>query len=334
MLRARDRWQVWLKVALGIGLLLLAFRAGLQTDTLRSALLSVHPGWALAALALVVLGALGKAARWALLLSGVSPGLEPQRALGPLLTGQAFNMIAWVRMGDLVRVWLLSSQMTLSMPAVAATLVVENVFDLIAYGSLALLLSANLVAIPSAAARLPLMMAVALVGAVALALLVYRGEWVVNLIGQRLTASRLYRVEEWLHSVVTALQPLKQGRRFWPILLLTIFIWASAWLTNLWLFNAFSLPLPPAAGLLVLVLIIIGVSPGLMPTNIGPFYFLTVLALQQYAVNSGVALAYAALLHALVTSVPLIGAAIHLADQWRRSGQRPRLTPPLSWNKP
>jgi hypothetical protein len=58
----------------------------------------------------------------------------------------------------------------------------------------------------------------------------------------------------------------------------------------------------------------------------------TVLALQQYEVASGIALADAAVLHAMVTVVPLMGALIDLADPWRRSGKRPQRTPPLLWN--
>jgi hypothetical protein len=243
-------------------------------------------------------------------------------------------MLAWARMGDIVRTWLLASQTNTPIPAVAATLIIENVFELCAYGSLALILSTTLATIPSATNRIPLMLAVAGVGLVALTLFVYQGERLLTAVSQRLTHWHLNRLKSWLLSAITALTPLKQRHRFWPILGLTTLIWLLAWFTNLTLFNAFRLPLPPAAGLLILVLIIVGVAPGLMPTNLGPFYFLTILALQQYKVDAPVAFAYAAVLHAMVTGVPVVGAALHLANQWRHTGARPRLTPPLSWPKP
>jgi uncharacterized protein (TIRG00374 family) len=329
----REHWQTWLKIALGLALLLFALQAGFRPDTLLNALAAINWVWALAALGLVLFGTLCKAVRWSLLLTGVPPAPGTSQTWGPLLTGQAFNMLAWARMGDLVRIWLLSSQTRAAMPAVATTLVIEDVFDLVTYGSLALFLSADLAAIPTAVGRVPAMAAVALIGAVALGLLVYQGETLARIIAnswERLRLPARTRVEGWVESAVKALAPLKQGSRFWPILLLTIIIWLASWFTNVWLFNAFDLNLPPTAGLLVLVLIIVGVSPGLMPTNIGPFYFLTVLALQQYAVDPVVALAYAAVLHAMVTGVPILGAVAHLADQWRRSGQMPRLTPPVT----
>jgi uncharacterized membrane protein YbhN (UPF0104 family) len=337
MKHPREHWQTWLKVLLGLALLFFALRAGFRPDTLTKALAGINLFWVFAALGLVVLGTAGKALRWSLLLTGVPPAPGPSQTWGPLLTGQAFNMLAWARMGDLVRIWLLASQTRAAMPAVATTLVIEDVFDLVTYGSLALFLSADLAAIPTAVGRVPAIIGVALLGAAVLGLLVYRGDALARLVAatwQRLHLPAGGRVAGWLDSAVAALVPLKQGRRFWPILLLTVVIWLASWFTNVWLFSAFDLNLPPAAGLLVLVLIIVGVSPGLMPTNIGPFYFLTVLALQQYAVDPVVALAYAAVLHAMVTGVPVLGAAIHLADQWRRSGQRPRLTPPFTPSNP
>lgn len=337
MTRIRDQWQTWLKVVLGLALFLFALRAGFNPTSLVTALGSIQPVWALVALGFVLLGVILKAVRWSLLLTGVPPAPGTGRTWGPLLTGQAFNMLAWARMGDLVRIWLLASQTGASMPAVATTLVIEDVFDLVTYGSLALLLSAELATIPSAIGRIPSMVVVALVGMSALALLVYRGEALARLITgwwERLHLPFSHRVGDWMQSAVHALAPLKQGRRFWPILILTVLIWLISWVTNLVLFNAFGLNLPPAAGLLVLVLIIVGVSPGLMPTNIGPFYFLTVLALQQYAVDPATALAYAALLHAMVTGLPILGAIIYLADQWRRSGHRPQLTPPFPTSEP
>ncbi len=330
----RQHWQTWLKIALGLVLLALALEAGFQPAALLTALQTLNPIWALITLGLVILGSLLKAWRWSMLLSATpaQPGLR--QTVGPLLTGQAFNMLTWARMGDVLRAWLISSQTGVALPAAAATLVIENVFELCAYGSLALILSATLATIPTAAGRVPLIIGAALAGLVVLVIFVYQGEALLQALNQRLAQGALRRVGGWLTSTITALTPLKQRHRFWLMVLLTGLIWIIAWLTNQTLFNALRLDLPPSASLLILVLIILGVAPGLMPTNIGPFYFLTVLALQQYKVEPAVALAYAAVLHAMVTGVPVVGAFIHLASQWRRTGSLPNLAPPGSWPPP
>jgi hypothetical protein len=314
-----------------LGLLVLAFRAGFQPSVIGEALQSLNPVWALATIALVMGGALLKAWRWSLLLSSTSPISTPSQTLGPLLTGQAFNMLTIARLGDVVRVWLLSSHLNLPLPAVAATLVVENVFELCAYGSLALMLSGTLAAVTASTARLPITIAAALVGLLALIGLTFFGDKLLPPFLNWLDRRQLLRLRGWLSAASSALEPLKQARQFWPIVGLTAMIWLLAWFTNLTLFQAFGLDLPPAAGLLILVLIIIGVAPGLMPTNIGPFYFLTIFALQQYKVDSAIALAYAAVLHLMVTGVPIVGAGLYLADQWRRTGLWPRLNPPPTW---
>lgn len=332
--RLRAHWQTWLKVFLGLSLLLAALRAGFQPVAILSALQNLNPAWVAFTLILILVGAALKSMRWSLLLSTVSPTATYSQVWGPLLTGQAFNMLTIARLGDMLRIWLLASQLSIPLPAVAATLVVENIFELCAYGSLAVILSATLTTASTATARLPLVWGAALTGLVILITLIHYGDKLMPPLTLWLRRWHLGRIQTALTSALAALEPLKHSRRFWPIVGLTISIWLVAWLTNQTLFQAFALDLPPTAGLLILVLIIIGVAPGLMPTNIGPFYFLTTFALQQYQVDSGVALAYAAVLHGMVTGVPLVGAALYLADQWRRTGLWPRLNPPPTWPHP
>jgi len=327
----RSKWQTWLKILLGVVLLVVAFRAGFQPLAILAALQTINPFWTAITFGLVLIGAVLKSIRWSLLLSSVSSSATASQVVGPLLTGQAFNMLTIARLGDVVRVWLLASQLSLPLPAVAATLIVETVLELCAYSSLALILSSTLSTIAAEQYRLPLAIGAALAGLVVLIVFTFWGERLMPPLNAWLSRWRWHRLNAWLSSAFSALEPLKHNRRFWPLVGFTLIIWLSAWLTNLALFQAFALNLPPTAGLLILVLVIIGVAPGLMPTNIGPFYFLTIFALQQYKVDSAVALAYAAVLHLMVTGVPIIGAGLYLADQWRRTGLWPRLSPPPTW---
>jgi len=330
-LRFKENWQTWLKVFLGFSLLLIVLRAGFQPLVILQTLQTLSPLWTLATLALILSGALLKALRWSLLLSTVSPSATALHVIGPLLTGQTFNMLTIARLGDAVRVWLLASQLQLPLAGVATTLVIENILELCAYASLALILSSTLTTLFSATYRLPLILSAAMIGSLLIILIVLYSDKLLSTLTNWLTRWRLRRIQNWLASAFAALQPLKQQRHLWPILGFTVLIWIVAWLTNLTLFKAFALELPPTAGLLILVLIILGVAPGLMPTSIGPFYFLTVFALRQYKVDPTLALAYAAVLHAMVTGIPLIGSALYLGDQWRRTGLWPRLKPPPTW---
>ncbi len=327
------RWQAWIKFALGLGLLWLALRDGFRPDGLKAALTDIDARWLVATAALILLGAAGKAARWALLVP--PPASEFRFTWGPLLTGQALNLLAWGRIGDVARAWLFSSQTASPLAVVVTTLVTEHLLELAALMSLAALLALMLPGLIPASLSVPIVFVTAAITLAVLAILISRGQRIAEGIGQWLAARRMVgaeRAASWLKSAASALELLRPRRRLWPVLLLTVGIWGTAWLTNQSLFEAFGLPLPAAAGLLVLVMVYLGVAPGVMPTNVGPFYFLTMFALQQYGVEPGAALAYAATLHALVIAVPLIGALLYLLDQWRRSGRLPTLIPPAPWD--
>src|SRR5574337_646936 len=323
------RWQAWLQFALGIGLLGLALREGFRPDALKAALAEVDVRWLCAAIALIVLGAAGKAARWALLVP--PPASEIRLTWGPLLTGQALNLLAWGRIGDVARIWLFSSQAGAPVAVVVTTLLAEHILELAALTSLTVLLVLMLPGFFPAGLSIPIAVSVAAAALIALVIAVYYGETIAAAAGQWLTHRRIPgggRAAGWLRSAASGLVVFRQGGRQWPVVLLTAGIWSAAWLTNQFLFKAFALPLPAAAGLLVLVMIYLGVAPGLMPTNVGPFYFLTMFALQQYGVAPSVALAYAATLHALVILIPVIGALLYLLNLWRQSGKVPTLIPP------
>src|SRR5262245_23924998 len=147
-----------LKIVLGVGLLVLALGAGFQTETLATALTTLQSGWGLAVLGLVIFGALCKIMRRSILLSGASSTASVKQIWRPFFVGQAFNMLAWARLGDIAQVWLLSSQTGSPASAVAAILVTENVLDLAVFGSLVLLFSTTLATIPAVGDRVGLIM--------------------------------------------------------------------------------------------------------------------------------------------------------------------------------
>ena len=82
--------------------------------------------------------------------------------------------------------------------------------------------------------------------------------------------------------------------------------------TNLFLMQAIHLPVDLGAGLLVLVMVYLGLLPALIPGNVGPFYFFASTAMAVYYVPLQERVAFAVLLHAIVTLPPLLMAAIYL----------------------
>jgi hypothetical protein len=76
--------------------------------------------------------------------------------------------------------------------------------------------------------------------------------------------------------------------------------------TNALLLRAFDLPLSLALALSVLVVGLLGVVAHLTPANIGPAHWAGTLALTLFGVPRSTALAYAIVLHAIITAVPLL----------------------------
>ncbi len=91
------------------------------------------------------------------------------------------------------------------------------------------------------------------------------------------------------------------------------------WAENLVLFRAVRIPLGGTAGALVLALLMVGLLPAVSPGNIGPFHFFAAMALTPFQVPFDRALAFAILLHAVVTLPPfLLGGVVLLWPGRRR----------------
>lgn len=82
--------------------------------------------------------------------------------------------------------------------------------------------------------------------------------------------------------------------------------------TNAVLFKAMGLPLGGEAAGLVMLLVMIGLLPAVMPGNIGPFYFFARLALVPFHVDPQLAIAYVIVLHLIVTLPPVLGGGLLL----------------------
>lgn len=311
------------KAGLGIALLIFAVR-GVDFRLVAGLLRQVHLLWVVAALGTIVLSACLKALRWRWLLAGAPSRVGFFSPLGALLVGQALNMLAWARAGDVARIWLLEVRTQVGAVGIAASVVAEKILDAFMIAWLAWLLMRPTGYLSSAALAVLLLASIA--GVSILAFGVWRGrrlaDWLTRWMVVYQVPGRV-RLSGWMAAAAEALEPLADRRRLLSVLGLSLFVWAAAWLTNELLFLALGLALPASAGLLALVLIYVGVAPGLMPTNIGPFYFLAALALRSHGAPQAASLAFAALLHFLVVLVPLTGGLAFLSfHSFEKAGLR------------
>ena len=331
--RGRLGWL--LRGAAGLGLLLLAVW-GLDWRHVAEALGAVHWAWAAAALVSVLLSLGLKTLRWQTLLRGAVPRASWPNLLGALLAGQAANIVLPVRGGELPRAWLVTPA-SASRPGILAAIGAEKVFDLVALTTLAVGWLPGAILAGRGTDSGPLFPAWAGAGA---SLVGSLGLWAVVMWGEPIWAWARRRLERrlapgdrwqrwlavplrWADEILIGLRPLRSPAIFLSAAALTVIIWANMLATNLLLFIAFRLDVPLLAGVAVLVLGHLGTLPGLMPGNIGPFYFFTEVALRPFAVPVPVALSYAVMLHALVVLPPLAGGGLFLLATRRRAAGSP-----------
>jgi len=305
----------WLKSLAGLALLAVSLRS-VRWSVLLKDILAADPTWLLLAIASVLLGLALKVWRWDVLLRGFGVSTSARRTTEAFLAGQATNIVLPARGGEVVRLGMLGSGQTWQLPQIATTIALEKVLDLLALTTVAVAVAAYLPSDVHARLRGWLLPASALSMALLVMAVIWGPRWwsrFIDGLGGR-ARSWLARPLAFVGKLVDSSRWLRAPRRASPALLLTLLIWATMGATNLLLFRALRLPLGGAAAGLVLVLVMLGMLPALMPGNVGPFYFFAELALVPFAVGAQPAVAFAILLHAIVTLPPLLAAGLLLSS--------------------
>jgi glycosyltransferase 2 family protein len=218
------------------------------------------------------------------------------------------------RGGDVVRLGWVSAQEPAILPQATATLALEKFIDLLALAFLALGVAAYLPLEASQWLRgglLPL----SLLAVFGLSLIIIFGPIMWDKIKPLINRSALpwlLRGVTWIDKFVVSSLWLRDMSNLLPLMGITVLIWAFMLLNSLILFLALSLNVPLAAGGLVLVLGYIRTVLQMPPGSVGPFYFFAQLGVTTFGASTEAALAFAILLHALVTLTPIIASAVLL----------------------
>lgn len=326
MSEALKRWLPWIKTALGVALLLVVI---LQVDwpALADYLQVVQPGWMALGLAAVLAGLLVKVSRWGLLLHYFSVRIPVSVLWEAYLSGQAMNVLLPARGGEFVRLGVVSADHPKDSPEVVSSIVMEMSLDVVA---LAGLVSFLLLALPGEKGSVALegilpRLALLILGLMALLIGLFK-------VWPKIYAYLAMRLEGWLLSTLQALHRVASIWLDWvrhpgkmlSVMGITLLNWIIMWVTNLIIFRALDVPTGAVAAALVLALIMIGLMPAWTPGNMGPFYFFATLGLRPFGVPLELGMAFAVVLHAVVTLPVLILGGVILLVSRLRSMQRER----------
>ena len=212
----------------------------------------------------------------------------------------AINLLP-VRLGEVVRPWLLSRRSRVSMANVVGNLVVEKTMDSIAivfYILVGLLTATDLPPWVRRGAWFPAIAAALLAGVVVL--LWWKGEpfvdrWVVHYLPERF-GGRLNRVTR---AIIDGMRVLPDGRLLLSVFVVSIALWFLPILSSYVIIRAFNFNVPFNAALIVFIFIGFGTALPNAPGMIGTYQYACVLALGLFGVTQADALAFGLLLNAL-----------------------------------
>jgi uncharacterized membrane protein YbhN (UPF0104 family) len=302
---ARSAW-VRLGAGLAVGglLLWLALREVAWAD-FAAVLGRARWGWlALSWLAILAAPAVKGWRWWALLPGGTGrPGWLRLTAI--LAVGQLANVVIPARAGELTRSYLVGRDRPGGMGLVLGTILVEKALDGVALlgiaGGLALT-----VALPGwfGTAALAFAGSLALIVGLVVALSVARGP--LGAWSRRLPP----RVGGLVSAGLEGVAALRGRGVLAPAALSTAAVWLLGLACNYSLFLALGVPATVAAALLLLVVHYLAVLIPGVPAQVGLFHYVTVLAMEVFAVGPERAMPYAVVLHGLIYGTIIAAGAL------------------------
>lgn len=316
-------WQFWLGLVVSLFFLYWAFQ---QTNDLRSvarALARADYLYVVPALVAYFLGVAVRAVRWRLLLQPLKQ-LAARRLFPIVVIGYMANDVLPVRMGELVRAYVLGRAEGISKSASLATIFIERVLDgltmllFIAAVALFVPLDAGLANVVRIAAGL-------LVALLLLTLVIAaRRPWALRLVSLLVSLAPV-RARPKLAAVaarfLAGLGVLQSPRAMLSALALSLLAWLCEATMYYLLSFGFALGLGFHGLLLTTAVVNLGTMVPSSPGYVGTFEALAVFTLQRFAVAGDLALSYTVALHAaLLVPVTLLG--FYYMWRWHVSFQR------------
>lgn len=281
------------------GFLYLAFR-NVKLDELSAALQRINVRWLLVAIFVSLLIMVFRAWRWQLELRPLERIPFGRLWVIIAVAYMAINLLP-VRIGEIVRPWLLSRRSGVSFSNVVGNVVLEKTMDsviIVFYILLGLLTVENLPIWVRRGALFPAGAATILVTLVVL--FWWRGEafvdrWVLHLLPERFGG----KLKKVLASIADGMRVIPNPLLLLSVFLVSLTLWFLPILSSYIMIRAFDFPVPFGAALVVFIFVGFGTALPNLPGMIGPYQYACQLALGLFGVSEVDALAYGLVLNAV-----------------------------------
>lgn len=279
--------------------LYLAFR-NVALAELGEALTHVHFGWLAVSVGISFVIMIFRAFRWQLELRPLEHVPLGRLWVVTAVAYMAINLLP-VRLGEVVRPWLLSKRSGVSFSNVVGNLVIEKTLDslvILFYILAGLLTISSLPVWVRRGAIFPAVGAAALV--VLVVLLWWRGEafidrWIVRRLPEKFGAG----LKGVITSILGGMQILPNPFLLLFVFLVSLALWFLPILSSYVMILAFDIDAPFSAAVVVFIFIGFGTALPNLPGMIGPYQYACVLGLGLFGVAEAEALAYGIVLNAV-----------------------------------
>ena len=311
--RIKSEWRS-LRFTLGLlfSLLIVGWAVwALDWGIIWRSLKAVHYGWVALGVLLNLCVLWARTVRWGDLLQPHAGRFGPR--FKALVMGQVVNQISPVRVGDLLRAYLLGQATAGSKAQALATIAVEKLWDL-----LVLIMTVFLVSwffpMPDWLAKpARITLAITVTGLIVLVLLLWQEvqlvAWISHLSRRWVPAGhdRLVGLSRQLFNGLASARDIGLTSK---ILGWSALIWLLSGLLNYAIFLAFALPLGLVPAFLLLVVLQVGIAIPSLPGRIGIFQAICVLVLALFDLPADQAFSYSLILHLVVFLPPMIVALL------------------------
>jgi uncharacterized protein (TIRG00374 family) len=257
-----------------------------------------------------------RAVRWQVILAPTKD-ISLRRLYPVLMIGFMANNLLPLRIGELVRAYLLGLKETISKSLALATIIVERVFDGLTLIFFLLILSLAF-PLPTWGRQMEyLSLLIFGIALASLVLLIYREDWalaVVSFLARPLPASLADRLRGMTTSFISGVTALRDRRGSAGLVVSSLLVWtlelSSYYLLTWALPLTLSLERRFAAAILVMVATNMGSLIPSSPGYVGPFEYFGTLALVAFGVEKELALSYTIVSHTMqyitVTAIGLL----------------------------
>ncbi len=292
--------RFWIGIAISLLCLFLAFK-GIELASLIEAFSGINYYFLIPAVILLILERFARSFRWGMLYNPKNK-IPLMRLFALLNIGYFYNMVFPARLGDIVRVYLLSDSEDVPIAGSLSVLAIERFMDLFAVIVLLIALL-PFIQVPAWVTQSGMLLAIILIAAIILLVLIITNEKrSLDLISKILNKVPKINSEKWMDQVeklFSGLDVLKNLRPLISSILLSLIIWLLSGISYHILMRGFYIDQPISIAILVLCSLGISAVIPSSPGYIGVTHAVVVLVLTFVGVNKEIALSYAIVLHGL-----------------------------------